>query len=232
MTMADARGIDAYEGNGEIDFALYPGIDFAFFKATETTAAGTHYDSQFARSMVASAEHYGKGFIRHAYAFVHPAEAVQPQVSALVSVAKDAGLEPGDHYMMDLEVTDGLGRAEVSAFGVAFCHQLNKAAPGHRCIVYTFLAFAEEGNCAGQWPWRLFIADWDVEAPSVPQPWAGEGKAWSYWQFAAGTGSAHSGVLASRGMPAATDGGTLDQDEFNGGRSALWDFCRLPADRR
>lgn len=214
--MALARGFDISENNGEFDFGAHPGMDFGFFKATEVGSRGTHFDSQFARNMQASAEQYGKGFVRHAYGFAHPGEAVQPQVEALVSVAKDHGLEAGDHLMMDLEVTDGLSAAEVGRFGVAFCHLANKLAPGHRCIDYTFVSFAQEGNCAGQWPWRLFIANWDVKSPTVPAPWSEHGLSWKYWQFAAGS----------------ADGKVPDLDVFNGDRAQLLDFCRMPASRR
>lgn len=214
--MAFARGIDVSNHNGQFNWAAYPSIDFAFMKAVEITPGGMYYDTEFPRNMAVTAEQYHRKLVRHPYGFAHPAEAVKPQADALVGYSKDHGMLPGDHFMMDLEVTDGLPAAEVSKFGVAFCHAVNKAAPGHRCIDYTFLAFAEAGNCAGQWPWRLYIADWDVKTPTVPQPWAGRGLAWKYWQFAQGS----------------ADGSKPDLDVFNGDRAALLDFCRMPADRR
>lgn len=212
--MPFARGVDVSNHNGEFNWLAYPDIDFAFIKAVEITPQGMYYDTEFARNMAATEVRYARKLVRHPYCFAHPGEALNPQVQALVQFAKDHGMLPGDHFMMDLEVTDGLSPEQVSRFGVAFCHLVNKAAPGHRCIVYTFPAFAEAGNCEGQWPWRLYIANWDVRAPAVPQPWAARRLAWKYWQFAAGTD------------------GKPDLDVFNGDRAALMAFCRMPADRR
>lgn len=216
--MAYAHGIDVSNHNGAFPWEDYPDIDFAFIKAVELTPQGMYYDTQFPRNMQVTAEHYHRKLVRHPYCFAHPGASLMPQVHALVGYANDHGMLDGDHYMMDLEVNDGLSPAQVSKFGAEFCHQVNRLGGGRRCIDYTFLAFAQEGNCEGQWPWRLFIADWDVKAPTVPQPWAGRGLAWKYWQFARGV--EENGVV----LP--------DLDVFHGDRAALMDFCRMPASRR
>lgn len=230
--MTYAHGFDASDNNGELDFAAYPGMDFAFFKACELTPAGMHYDAQFARSMAGSLAHYGKSFARFAYGFAHPGEAVEPQASALVQLGNDHGMLIGDHFMMDLEVTDGLPAAEVAAFGAAFCHRVNVLSKGRRCLDYTFVSFAQAGNCEGQWPWRLFIADWDVSQPLVPDPWAGRRLPWSFWQFAPGETRQARSRSVQFPRPDGMAPPTPDLDVFHGDRAALMDFCEMPANRR
>jgi GH25 family lysozyme M1 (1,4-beta-N-acetylmuramidase) len=48
--------------------------------------------------------------------------------------------------------------------------------------VYTYPAFAEQGNCARLGRWPLWIAHWGVARPVVPAPW----KTWRLWQYASG----------------------------------------------
>ncbi len=207
--MSYATGIDISDNNGTFDWEPWGGIDFAFIKATEVTPNGLYLDSQFEANWKTAWDRYQGKLVRIAYAFGHPGEAVGAQVKALRDRAGDH-LRPGDHFMLDLEVTDGLKPAEVAKFGQAFCHEMNRAAPHHRCIVYTFPAFAADGSCDGLGPWRLYIAEWGVQQPSVPAPW----KAWWFWQFEQG----------ASGQP--------DRDVFNGDRALLEQFAWMPPERR
>lgn len=145
-------------------------------------------------------------FPRFAYAYFHPAQDPVVQAAHLVSVVKGHGLQPGDNFVLDLEVTDGLAPGVVAERAAAFLHRVNDLAPGHRVLVYTFPAFAEAGNCAGLASWYLWIANYGVAAPQVPAPW----KTWTFWQY--------------------TDS-PVDGDRFNGTEQQLLEFCRMPAKR-
>jgi lysozyme len=201
----NATGIDVsnFQGAG-FDWHDYPHISFAGVKATEGT---TFSDPDFARNWQQMWDVYDGRLVRIAYCFAHPAEDMAAQADMLVGHAREHGLKDGDHFAIDLETTDGLPPAEVARFGAEFSARVNKVAPGHRCLAYTFLDFAQLGNCADQGPWRLWLADYDVAVPTVPAPW----KRWSFWQ---------------------SGGSGLDVDQFNGDRVALLDFARMPADRR
>lgn len=216
--MSNATGIDVSDNNGEFDWAAWPHIDFAMAKAIEGPhdGGGMFYDPQFARNWAAMRDGYGNKLVRVAYCFLHPAASIADQAHALTDVVRKEGLQPGDHFMVDLEpyaglaTPDGLPAAEVAARTREFCHLINVLNPDHRCLVYVNPATAREGCCAGVEPWRLFVADWDVTAPEVPAPW----RTWHFWQYRSG----------ANGEP--------DLDAYNGDRAALLDFARMPAGRR
>jgi len=143
---------------------------------------------------------------RFAYHFFRPNLDPAAQAAYFVARVKAHGLMPGDNLVMDLEVDDGLDHAAVAARGTEFLRHVNELAPGHRVLVYTFVSFAEAGNCAGMDPWYLWIADYGVSRPAVPAPWS----QWTFWQ---------------------NGDSPQDTDVFNGDGAALLAFCRMP-DRR
>ena len=202
--MPNATGIDVSNHQGEFDWHAHPHISFAGVKATEGTGFS---DPDFPRNWQQMREVYSNKLVRIAYCFAHPGEDMHAQADTLVAHVREHGLQDGDHFAIDLEVNDGLPPAEVARFGAAFSARVNRLAPGHRCLSYTFVSFAEAGNCARQGPWRLWIADYGVAAPKVPPPW----QRWHIWQ---------------------SSGSGLDYDVFNGTREQLLDFARMPHDRR
>ena len=132
------------------------------------------------------------------------------QAEFLVLTVKRLGLLPGDNFVLDLEATDartglndGLPPAEVARRGVRFLHTVNEMAPGHRVMVYTDPAFARAGNCAGMGSWYLWIANYLVSQPEIPQPW----DRWAMWQ----------------------DGDSpIDTDRWSGDLASLLAFTRMP----
>ncbi len=82
--------------------------------------------------------------------------------------------------MLDLETTDGLGPAAVSAWAVKVMAGLAKALK-RKPILYTFLSFAEEGNTKGLGKYPLWISDPSSPEghPRVPAPW----KTWAIHQY-------------------------------------------------
>jgi hypothetical protein len=101
-------------------------------------------------------------------------------VTFFLSQLNQLGLHDGDGIALDLEVTDGLGPAAVSAWARNVASQLHRRT-GRQPVIYTFLSFAESGNCAGLGHYPLWIADPSspVGRPRVPAPWT----TWTMHQY-------------------------------------------------
>ena len=204
------RGIDISRWQGNFDWRAHPGLQFGMCKATEGHAFS---DPQFAHNWggmwAYQADHR---LPRFAYHFFRAAQDPIHQAEFLVLTARHHGLYPGDNFVLDLEATDGDGSndgvkpAVAAARAVEFLHTVNAMAPGHRVLVYTDPAFARAGNCAGMGSWYLWIANYLVSKPEVPQPWHD----WTFWQ----------------------DGDSpIDTDRFNGDLAQLLAFTRMPDKR-
>jgi len=152
-------------------------IDWAAVKITELQVDGSRYTDPVAAADWAALRTAGKG--RVAYFFAHPGSSASDTVTFFLSVLAEIGLDDTDAVAMDLETTDGRNAAQVSVWARLALRQLQTAA--HRSpLVYTYLDFAAQGNCAGLDPWPLWISDPDSAAghPRVPAPW----KTWAAHQ--------------------------------------------------
>ena len=199
--MANAAGIDISNFQPAFDWAAEKGrISFAFIKATE---GKTFTDPEFGTNW-----RHAKaiGIVRGAYHFGRPANGAAADAAHFVAVVRAHGLAAGDLLALDLETTDGLGPAQVSAYARHWCADVAKAT-GHTPIVYTFLSFAQEGNCAGLGRYPLWIAEPSAPAghPVVPRPWT----AWHFHQY----GTARVG------------NNTVNVNVFNGDTAALKAFA-------
>jgi lysozyme len=174
--VANAQGIDVSSFQGAFDWAAEKGsISFAFAKATE---GATITDPEFARNW---RQMKAAGLVRGAYCFGHPKNGATTDARHFLSVVRAQGLDRGDMLALDLETTDGLAPAQVAAYGRNWCDQV-QAATGRKPIVYTFISFAQAGNCAGLGGYPLWIADPSSPEghPRVPQPWT----TWAFHQYA------------------------------------------------
>ena len=210
--VANAQGIDISNIQGYFNWSVWAGrIQFGMAKATEGPHGfqGTYFDAQFARNWQQMWTLNGPGkLIRFAYHFAHPSTDPLSQADTLTTVVRQQGLKPGDHFVLDLEETDGMPASHVSQWAQAFCHRINRANPAHRVLVYTYPGFTQGGAVtAGLDPWHLWIANYGVSRPLVPSPW----QDWTFWQYT-GTG--------------------IDRDEFNGSEAELLEFARMPESRR
>lgn len=195
MPMNDADGIDVSNRNGMFDWASWEGhIDFAMVKCSEGLG---FTDLEFARNW-----HWLKriGVRRFAYHYGHPGEDPAKQARRFVDLVKAQGLEHGDNFVLDLEDTDGTHPIHVSFWAYVFMREVQRLAPHHRVLVYTYPAFAIAGNCAKLGSWHLWIANYEVSTPHVPLPW----RNWAFWQFV---------------------GSPLDRDRFHGNYTDLQHFC-------
>jgi lysozyme len=122
-----------------------------------------------------------KGLVRVAYLFGHPSVPAAATVSFFAEQLNALGVEDGDAVALDHEVSDGVGPAAVSAWAVNVLKGLH-ASFGRTPLIYTFLSFANEGNCAGLGGYPLWMSDPSSAAghPRVPAPW----KTWALHQYA------------------------------------------------
>jgi lysozyme len=170
------KGIDVSSYQGAVDWDGWKrkGLGFAVAKATE---GRTIRDSQFARNW---SELRRVGLVRGAYHFAHPGNDANAEADFFLGAVRPRGLEGGDLLVLDLEVTDGRSAAHVSSWARTWCSRVAKAV-GCDPVVYTYLSFAQEGNCAGLGGHPLWIADPSRTAgkPRVPAPW----KTWLLHQY-------------------------------------------------
>lgn len=191
------HGIDISGENGTFSIAPFAGeIGFIGIRATSWSAFGLVEDPYFAANWKNAKD---AGIPRIAYHAIQPASAVTvyEQADALEHAVSSHGIIPGDLFAVDLEpVYMNEVPPEVGAhFAVTFAHQVNLRFPGHRVVAYTDVDLANRGYCAGLHVHPLWLAEYEVSAPSVPAEWANRGKTWHIWQ---------------------TTGTGLDRDLFNG----------------
>jgi len=102
-------------------------------------------------------------------------------------------------FWLDSE-TAGTSPADVAACAVAFMTELDRLVPRNPRGVYTFISFAEAGNCAGLSGYPLWLAYPAADAPASPPPW----HRWTFWQWGTRDGT--------------------DADAFNGTAAQLDDW--------
>jgi hypothetical protein len=151
---------------------------WAAVKLTELQPNGTRYVNPDAHADWIWIHDHGKG--RMAYFFGHPSVSASETVDFFVTELHHLGLRDSDAVALDLEVTDGLGPAAVSAWARSVQSDLHTKL-SRPPLLYTFVDFAKEGNCEGLEGYPLWIADPNNPAghPVVPPPW----KTWAIQQY-------------------------------------------------
>lgn len=110
---------------------------------------------------------------RIAYCLIHPSlPGLQQANTFLDYIDHSGGIESGDMFALDLEVTDGKAPEIVDACAAEWLDHVasqTKANP----FVYTYIYFAEAGNCKSLGHRPLWIADpsHPPAHPVVPKPW-------------------------------------------------------------
>jgi GH25 family lysozyme M1 (1,4-beta-N-acetylmuramidase) len=201
---AYAEGIDVSYHQGTIDWrqVAAAGKRFAFVRATAgTLTADTAYAAN--RSAARSS-----GLAVGAYHFANPDTAVNDAGNEASWFLQHAAISSGDLIpVLDLETTNGLSPAAMSAWAQTWLSQVT-AATGVRPMIYTTPKFWSTSMGDTDWFARngysvLWIAHWTTASqPSVPAAgWGGNG--WSFWQ--------HSSTGFVPGIV-----GPVDLDRFNG----------------
>jgi len=174
------RGVDlaSWQGQPGQWHAEAGDIDFAAVKLSEYQPDGSRDTDPDAAADWAWLKASRKG--RIAYLYAHPAAPVDGTAVLFLSQLDQLGLDPGDGIAIDLEVTDGRNPALVSVWARLLARTLQSAL-GRVPLLYTYLSFAEAGNCSGLGNLPLWIADPSSPAghPRVPAPW----KTWAIHQY-------------------------------------------------
>ncbi len=154
-------------------------IVWAAVKLTELEPNGTNYVNPDAKADLDWLKRNNKG--RIAYLFGHPSVGAKQTVDFFETQFNQLGLTDSDAVALDLEVTDGLPAGKVAAWAGEVQATLH-ARLGRPPLLYTFIDFAKQGNCAGLGGYPLWIADPSSRAghPVVPAPW----KTWAIHQYA------------------------------------------------
>jgi lysozyme len=203
------KGVDVSHFDGTVDWAAArgDGITFAIIKATEGT---TFVDNHFAANWANTRAH---GIIHGAYHFFRPKSDPVAQADFFVKIAgspKSGDLPP----VIDLEVTDGLTAAQVAAGARTFLQRVQQAT-GRVPMIYTSVRVFNSllGGPAGFSPYSLWVANWNVRCPNIPDPpWT----RWTFWQSSA------TGTVAGFSDP-------VDVDRFNGTAADLMAFVKAPS---
>ncbi|MEM9595335.1 MAG: GH25 family lysozyme [Acidobacteriota bacterium] len=191
------EGIDVDHHRGDIDWSQVAaaGKTFTFIKATE---GNDFVDPNFEANWTAAKE---AGLLRGAYHFFRPEDGAATQAENFLGVVNQA---PGDlPPVLDVEAMDGVDAAAALAGVLAWLEQV-EAALGVAPTVYTGPNFWNALDSGAMAPYPLWIAEYGVEAPRVPQGWGD----WTFWQYS------HEGEVAG------VDG-DVDLDVFAGTRSEL-----------
>lgn len=163
------HGIDVSNWQGVVDWGGHAktGVSFAFAKATE---GSTFTDRWFGRNWTGMRESW---IVCGAYHFARPEGDPEAQAGHFLGAVRQAGgLRRGDLLALDLETSDRLPAPRVARFARRWCRAV-MAQSGVTPVIYTFLAFAQNGNCAGLEDHPLWIAapDQPRGRPAVPGPW-------------------------------------------------------------
>ncbi|HEX8114513.1 MAG TPA: GH25 family lysozyme, partial [Kofleriaceae bacterium] len=177
-TGSTIKGVDVSHFDGTVDWgaAKRDGIKFAIIKATEGTSfVDNHFAANWANTRA-------NGIVHGAYHFFRPESDPVAQADFFVQVAgspKSGELPP----VIDLEVTDGRTAAQVAAGARTFLQRLQQKT-GRVPMIYTSVRVFNSllGGPPGFNPYSLWVANWNVRCPNIPNPpWT----RWTFWQSSA-----------------------------------------------
>ena len=196
---ATTKGIDVSSYQGTIHWAEVraAGYRFAIIKATEGTSfVDPKFETNWAHAK-------GAGVLRGAYHFFRPSVDGVTQAKHFVQVMgqlTDEDLPP----VCDLEVQDGVSDHTVIVRVRDFM-QTVKELTGRTPMLYTGYFFTSLGDPSGFSGYPLWVANWGVSCPNLPD---GGWGTWRFWQ--------HTDHATVPGISGAVDG-----DKYNGSYSEL-----------
>lgn len=192
-------GVDLSNHQGQVDFQQIKqaGMTFVFIKATQ---GETFVDPDYAQNMAAAR---AAGLAAGPYHFYMTND--QPETQ-FANLSKTVSLQSGDlPPVVDIEV---LHKGTLPEMAVNLRSFLDKIEThyGVKPILYTGVRFANEHlKDFGEYP--LWIAEYKVDAPSLPQGWKG----WTIWQY-------------SQEASVAGVDGPVDANRLNGDETLLKSF--------
>lgn len=200
--------ISHYEPIVNFSLAKAGGFEFCSAKASEGISVTDH---SFAAHR-ANAKAVGMPFI--AYHFLHPSQ--DPKVQAAHFCQVVGALQPGEAWMPDWEVTDGVNALTNFQRGIIFIKEVTRLLGVGPIAIYGgpyyFQALGNHPELAALFPW---IAHYGVNCPLCPDVW----KSWRFWQYS------DKGRVPGVGRPG---GNPCDVDVFNGTLDQLKALCVQP----
>lgn len=196
---ASAQGLDVSDYQGAYAWPVakqrVAGLAFGTYRATQGLGGpGTvSPDPQAEHNHEAIA---AAGLARGAYHFLDPELDGAKQADYFLTYLGQLGLGQSDMLWLDTE-TAGPTAAATAECGQAFMAELDRLAPHNPRGVYTYISFADAGNCDGLGAYPLWLAWPGLPAPAPPPPW----RTWTFWQWGQRNGT--------------------DCDAFNGSAAAL-----------
>lgn len=167
-------GVDVSSYRGDIDFkkAKADGVRMVYIRSS---AGSSYVDPYFeANFKKARAEDIPVGF----YHYVTARSVSQAKYQAHFFVTTIAGKEFQCMPAMDFEALNGLSVTEINAIATAFIEEL-AALGGKGAIIYSDASNAASVFDQSLTKYPLWVADWDVSAPSNSVRW----KEWVGWQY-------------------------------------------------
>lgn len=166
--------VDTSHYNGLVDFKgiKAAGYDGAYLKATE---GATNQDAYFKRSYELAKE---AALLVGAYHFYEPKIDIHAQLDNFTSFTKDCDFDLPTTF--DWEKEDGTSSSkQISDANIwlNYLKNLEKKTP----VIYTGPSFFRDiiGSPRGFDQYHLWIANYGVSEPKIPQPWT----SWKFWQY-------------------------------------------------
>lgn len=184
--MNHKKGIDISHHKGDIDWAkvLNCGIEFANMKMTE---GGTFKDKKFTQNWKGA---HSVGIRQGAYHYLRIlSSTVDAQVANIKSSLDQVNFDPEYHnFALDCELAGNTAATptQVSDRLYEILQVIDREiTPQGRTLLYfspNYWNNYMDHSVNDFGDYRLWIANWDVQEPFVPEDWARRDKSWSWWQ--------------------------------------------------
>ena len=159
-------GIDISNWQGVVDFAKVKqnGIQVVYMKATE----GNYYTDSYLNSNYNGAK--AQGLLVGFYHFFRPSTESNAKDQAVYFVNALKGKNPDCRLALDLEVSGGLSRSELTSLAEVFLEEV-KRLTNKEVVVYTYSHFAKTNINSSLNIYPLWIAEYGVTTPQSNGIW-------------------------------------------------------------
>ncbi|WP_294345754.1 LysM peptidoglycan-binding domain-containing protein [uncultured Clostridium sp.] len=165
-SLGNLSGIDISNWQGVVDFAKVKqsGIQVVYMKATE----GDYYLDSYLNSNYNAAK--AQGLLVGFYHFFRPSTESNAKAQALYFVNALKGKKTDCRLALDLEVSGGLNRNELTNLAKVFLEEV-KRLTNKEVVVYTYSNFAKTNINASLNKYPLWIAEYGVTTPQNNGVW-------------------------------------------------------------
>ncbi|AXI83442.1 muramidase [Xylella taiwanensis] len=182
------KGIDISHWNGDIDFIKVKGanIDYVFIKATE---GATYHDPLYVKNRSGALSAGMKAGTYHYFRAL--SSTPEAQKDNIVNVLTKNGFNSSHEYLAlsVARVGNEEAKPEVIAdnlYKLLLLLGKEYIIGDRKPLIYCSKGFWDEsvaGDRHNFSEYPLWVANWDVDEPKIPQTWSKAGKTWSVWQY-------------------------------------------------